>query len=437
MRILPRAKSGEATVEWLFLDLNSYFASVEQQERPELRGRPVGILPLLTANTCCIAASYEAKMYGVKTGTSVSEAREKCPHIVLLEARPKLYVEYHHRIVAAVESCLPVTSVMSVDEMACRLMGRECAVSNATLLALDMKHALRQVGETLRCSIGLAPNRYLAKMGSDMMKPDGMTVLLGRDLPQALYHLKLTDLLGVSRAMERRIHQHGITTVEQLCQLTPGQMRHVWGSVLGERIWHWLRGADFVEARGARKSLGKQHVLAPEFRSREMAYHVAQKLLQSAASNLRKLRLWAGGLGVCARFMSRRDAPEPAPWKAEARIRECCDSFTLQQHLEKLWQGCPAAKPLQVGVWFFHLIPEEQHTLPLFDDESRQQKLSAVMDELNDRYGRGAVYFASTAPVRQSAPTRISFTSVPGLDEFERTSQPEGSGIIGGGTENR
>ena len=187
MRPLPAITEGSTpTVEWLFLDLNSYFASVEQQERPELRGRPIGIVPLITEHTCCIAASYEAKAYGVKTGINLEEAKQLCPHLQLVEARPKLYVEYHHRIVEAVNSCIPVTNVMSVDEMACRLMGRERALPNATTIAVDIKQALRTVGNTLRCSVGLAPNRYLSKIASDLCKPDGLTAFLLHDLPQAL-----------------------------------------------------------------------------------------------------------------------------------------------------------------------------------------------------------------------------------------------------------
>jgi len=133
------------TVEWLFLDLNSYFASVEQQERPELRGRPIGIVPLITENTCCIAASYEAKAYGIKTGTSVADAKLVCPHLQLVEGRPKLYVEYHHRITEAVQSCIPISHVMSIDEMACRLMGRERFIPNANAIAYQIKEALRKV----------------------------------------------------------------------------------------------------------------------------------------------------------------------------------------------------------------------------------------------------------------------------------------------------
>ena len=134
---------------------------------------------------------------------------------------------------------------MSIDEMACRLIGRERVLAKAKAIAISVKRAVRAVGDTLRCSIGLAPNRYLAKVASDMQKPDGLTVLLLEELPAALYGLKLSDLIGVGNCMERRLHQHGIQTVEQLCALTPGQMRAIWHSVVGERIWHWLRGADF------------------------------------------------------------------------------------------------------------------------------------------------------------------------------------------------
>ena len=100
------------SLQWLLVDLNSYFASVEQQLRPELRGRPVGVVPMLADTTCCIAASYEAKAHGVKTGTMVYEAKKMCPGIVFVEARHEEYVEYHQRIVEAVESCLPVSVVL-------------------------------------------------------------------------------------------------------------------------------------------------------------------------------------------------------------------------------------------------------------------------------------------------------------------------------------
>ena len=179
----------------LYVDFNSYFASVEQQLRPSLRGRPVGVLPLLAETTCCIAASYEAKACGVKTGTPAYEARRLCPGIILVEARPAVYVEMHHRLVAAVESCSPVGQVRSIDEMDCPLMGSERRRDKALALAARIKAAVAQAGgEMMRCSIGIAPNVFLAKMASNMRKPDGCTVIEQTELPQVLHRLELRDI---------------------------------------------------------------------------------------------------------------------------------------------------------------------------------------------------------------------------------------------------
>ncbi len=137
-RLPEQAGAAESTqdssLNWLFVDLNSYFASCEQEARPELRGRPVGVVPMMADTTCCIAASYEAKAFGVRTGTIVADAKRLCPEIVLVEARHEIYTEFHHRVVEAVESCVPVTAVCSIDEMACRLIGRE----RPLLAAIDL-----------------------------------------------------------------------------------------------------------------------------------------------------------------------------------------------------------------------------------------------------------------------------------------------------------
>ena len=108
-------------VDWLFLDLNSFFASVEQQENPALRGKPVAVVPVMTDATCAIAASAQAKKFGIKTGTNIGEARHKCPDLQLVLARHDKYVEYHHEIIKEVERHYPVTSICSIDEMGLRL----------------------------------------------------------------------------------------------------------------------------------------------------------------------------------------------------------------------------------------------------------------------------------------------------------------------------
>src|SRR3569832_912644 len=151
------------SLQSLYVDLNSFFASVEQQLRPELRGRPIGVLPVTADTTCCSAASIDAKRFGIRTGTPVWQARKLCKDIVFVQARPSIYVEIHHRIIAAVESCTPVGEVLSIDEMACELMGSDREEANAITLGRQIKRAIFVlVGVVLLCLFGFAPFRFFA-----------------------------------------------------------------------------------------------------------------------------------------------------------------------------------------------------------------------------------------------------------------------------------
>ena len=279
--VLDVTDSSAPAVNWLFVDLNSYFASVEQQDRPELRGKPVGVVPMMADTTCCIAASYEAKAHGVKTGTIVGDAKRMCPNMIFVEGRHELYVDYHHRIIEAVETCLPVTAVMSIDEMACRLMGRERPLLAALELGRKVKATIRErVGPMLSSSVGLATSRYLAKVASDMEKPDGLVALTLDMLPDALRKLTLRDLPGIGVQTEKRLNEKGIHSMDDLLKLDCEQAGEMWGSVWGQRLWYWLRGEDFEMSETEHlKSISHSHVLAPEMRTPEKAWAVAHKLL--------------------------------------------------------------------------------------------------------------------------------------------------------------
>ena len=419
-------------VAWLFLDLNSYFASVEQELQPRLRGRPVAVVPLLADTTCCIAASYEAKAFGVRTGTTVGDAKRLCKGIELVEARHELYVEYHHRIVDAVESCVPVTAVMSIDEMACRLIGREQPLLEALDLARRVKKTVRErAGSTLRCSIGLAPNRYLAKIASDMEKPDGLVALTPDILHAALRGLTPRDLPGVGARMEKRLHECGIRTMEQLLKLPREEMNSVWGGVGGEKLWHWLRGEDFNDPElEHQKSISQSHVLGPELRTAEGAYAVLHKLLHKAAMRLRSARLWTTHLTLTIKYAVPKATatkqhlsgiPQSA-WSKGLSLIECQDNQTLIEGLRKLWaerpQGANYGKPFFAGIALGSLVPDHLHTLSLFsslESESRRARISSTMDSLNHKYGTNTVMAASMLLAGAAAPTRIAFTSIPDL----------------------
>jgi DNA polymerase-4 len=424
-------------VNWLFLDLNSYFASVEQEVRPELRNRPVAVVPSLVDTTCCIAASYEAKWRGVKTGTMVKEARELCPEIVFVEGRHELYTEYHNKIIAAVQTCIPVTAVRSIDEMVCQLIGRERSLLAAMDLGRRVKEAIRkQVGSTLRCSVGLAPNQYLAKIATDMEKPDGLVALTKDVLKEALATLKLQDLPGVGARTEKRLNEKGILSMADLMAVLENdhgreQTGELWGSVWGERMWHWLNGDDFdLNENEHAKSVGHQHVLAPVFRNPEGAWAVAHKLLHKAAMRMRGEKLWASRIGLTIAFMGKSPMRGSSPfgpsrsesWSAELRLLECQDNATLINALRKLWgerpRGPAYQQPFFLSVVLAGLVPEARHTLTLFDAQDGsvgRQRLAEAMDTLNHKYGMSTLAPATMLAAFESAPTRISFRSVPEL----------------------
>ena len=421
---------------FLHVDLNSFFASVEQQLHPEFRGKPTGVVPTMADTTSLIAASYEAKALGIKTGTRVSEAKRICPGIILVNGDHAKYAEISHEISAAVERVCPVAHTPSIDEMVCQLLGRERNPPTARRIALDIKQAIKDdVGETLRCSIGMAPNRYLAKIASDMQKPDGLIGLLPSQLPRSIAHLELRDLPGVGARTEVRLNAKGIRTMPELLALDRSGMHNLFDSVWGDRMYHWLRGHDTGDDGApipseVQKSLGHSHVLAPEHRTPEGAWAVAHKLLHKAAMRLRMEKFHTGSLSVTIKYALTREQSERASkskqhytgiqnigWGMEARFRPCQDTLSLLEALQGCWKQSPTGpehrKPFFVGVTLRNLIPESEMQTTLFEEPGNRSQLSATMDKLNLKYGHTTLHFAGMLPARDAAPTRIAFTQIP------------------------
>jgi DNA polymerase-4 len=421
---------------FLHIDLNSFFASVEQQLHPEYRRKPTAVTATMADTGTIIAASYEAKAFGVKTGTKVAEAKRLCPGIALVEGSHTTYAKYSHEIAAAVERICPVAHTPSIDEMVCQLMGREQEPPRARQIALAIKQAIQaDVGETLRCSIGMAPNRYLAKIASDMQKPDGLIGLLPSQLPRAIAHLELRDLPGVGVRTEQRLKDKGIRTMAQLLSLDRNGMHALWDSVWGDRLYHWLRGGVTGDdgapvASDLQKSLGHSHVLGPEHRTPEGAWSVAHKLLHKAAMRLRMEHFHASTLAVTLKFaLTREEAQRAAKlkhhssgikhsgWAMEAKFRPCQDTLTLLEALKGIWRERPDGpehqRPFFVGVTMRNLLPDNEVPQMLFEEPGNRNELSATMDKLNLKFGHSTVHFAGMLPARDSAPTRIAFTQIP------------------------
>lgn len=400
---------------WLFLDLNAFFASCEQQERPELRGKPVAVIPLETDSTCVLAASYPAKARGIRTGTPVHEARRLCPDITFILPSHKRYVQYHHKVIEAVERCVPVEKIMSIDEVACRLTGTESELQGALRLAQKIKHTIhKQVGECLTSSIGLSVNPLLAKLASDMQKPDGLAVLAREDLPGKLLHLKPRDISGIGYRMEKRLLSFGIDTMEKLWQLSSLRMRAIWGGVEGARFHALLHGEDLgLRASGQTGSIGHQHVLEPNLRTRKGALSTLHRLLDKAAERLRRQGFYCRRMAVHSKLTHHEGY-----FEAKDRFPETQDTAQLLARLDALWKDHPPAAPLRVGITLYDLIPVAAHQLSLFENPDKKSPLAAI-DAINTRFGRGTIGFGLTAGDNQPASKdKIAFSRVPDLYEL-------------------
>lgn len=417
-------------LRWLFLDLNSYFASVEQQLQPALRSRPVIVAPVGSDTTVAIAASVEAKRFGISTGTPVWEAKQRCRELVVTPARHDRYVEFHEAVVAEIERHVPVTHVCSIDEVACRLLDNESGREAAIALARRIKAGIRaHVGACLTSSVGIAPNRLLAKLASDLQKPDGLVVFAADDLPHALYPLRLRDIVGIGAKMERRLARDGVNDIRQLCERRPRDAGHAWGGTEGDRLWYLLHGVDLPTRPTRSRTVGHSHVLSPGRRGWEPVRLTARRLALKAASRLRRKGYRARLLVLHARFED-----DKSTWRTSIRLPATQDSFVVLQHLDRLvprlreagrahGSGCR-----MVGVTLCEIEPVEGEQASLFalldpDDplarETRGLALSHAMDRINARFGRNAVSVGPLGGGRvDRIGTKIAFGRIPERSEF-------------------
>lgn len=406
-------------LRWLYLDLNSYFASVEQQRHPQLRGKAIAVGPERIDSGTIIAASYEAKAFGIHTGMRVGEARRLCPHLIFCGGDHSHYKAYHDRIIEEVWRHIPVTHVCSIDEVACRLLDNENSPEQALALARRIKAGIRErVGECLTSSIGIAPSQLVAKIASDMQKPDGLTLIQSADLPKALIPLSLRDIPGIGAKMEARLNARGIRTMSDLLAQDPHAATASWGSVVGTRLWYALHGQDMPERPQQSRSIGHSHVIAPDLRSMETARETARRLLLKAASRLRRAECVTRHLTLHARFESRRN------WYSTLKLAPTDDSFPLLDALAQLWprlvREIGPERIRVIGVTLDDIRPAVGTQLNLFDAPPRPTlRIARAMDALNEKFGRNTVTLGSIAKGRAGLiGTKIAFGRIPDAAEF-------------------
>ncbi|MFZ4405354.1 MAG: DNA polymerase Y family protein, partial [Pseudobdellovibrionaceae bacterium] len=342
------------------------------------------------------------------------DAKKMCKDLILVTGHHRLYVEFHHKIIAAVDRCVPVHSICSIDEIACELTGSQLQIEVAQKLAVKIKKQVAMdVGECLTCSIGIAPNILLAKMAADMQKPDGLTVLEKKDLLQKLSTLQLQDVPGIGARMEKRLQQKGVRRMSELLQKSEQEMESLWGSIIGRRYYQLLRGECVTVRPTQQKSIGHQHVLPPKERNHLGGYKVALKLTEKACVRLRKSHFMARRFSVYIKCVG----IQPQRFEKDWHFSDTQNTADFLNMVGDFFTSLSKKiKPLKIAVVLFDFIDETQHQLSFFENEKRT-RVFTVVDQINQKHGKGTIYPAILSQTTDKAPTRIAFTRIPELDE--------------------
>ena len=413
------------TIEWLYLDFDGFFASVEQQARPALRGKPIGIVPFEgVVHTVVIACSKEAKALGVKNVMALAKAKAICPQLILVPQTPDLYRRAHNALLAEISSVIPIDAIKSIDELTCKLDPKDIA-DPVGLAALIQNRLRDNIGAYITCSIGFAANRHLAKIACKMDKPNGVTIWHPSDMPSRLLPVPFDDIPGIGHSMEKRLHRAGIYTVGALLKTQPKQMRKLWGNVTGERLWYALHGYAIKAGKSKRGMFGHGRTLPPDWRSLKSAQACSRLLLVKAARRMRREGYYASALYM---WLSIRRGREERSWTTKGRLYIANDDQACLKSLDGLWEKARAALPshvriVRVGVTLGDLTLSSSRQLDMLlnDDPERRkwETITNAIDGLNTRYGKSLVTLGVwKLPAGGNLGGKISYTRIPRAEDF-------------------
>ena len=434
------------------LDMNSYFASVEQQANPTLRGRPLGVCAYLHKRGCVIAASIEAKRCGMKVGMTVEEAQRAVPGAVFVQNDPAKYRAVTSRVFAILHELTDSIEHYSIDEAFLDLTGWYRDAAEAAWVMTRVRRRIRdEVGDWLRCSIGIAPTRFLAKTASDLEKPNGLVVIDHENLDSILARLDLEDVCGIGPRIRKRLNRLGITSLLEIKRYPIGNLMRAFGKY-GLFLWCKLHAMEFEKITNADdalpKSVGHSYCVPNRVNREGKVPSVLMKLTERAGRRLRALGMRAGTVSIMVGFRAPEFAAPSGPfWQPHAgeggglsaNLPEpAADSFTLVgtacELLSELWHGetvnflavklsdlSVPTQPMRLDEDF---LRGPSAALRSVQDDSgswrrlhdRRQRASDAVDAIRDRYGDESIMFGRMVDLDDEAPDRIGFRKTEGVD---------------------
>ncbi|MEI6755846.1 MAG: hypothetical protein WCK80_02445 [bacterium] len=393
----------------IFCDLNSAFAMAEQQARPSLRGRPIGVTNRLSKYCCVIAASYEAKALGIKVGTRLDEAMALCPDFVMLESDPPKYHHMYKQLARIMKSYSPNIKMKSIDEGIIDLHGTTEIVNNRSLeeIGYEIKQRMKQeVGSWVKVNIGIAPNRFLAKQAASWHKPDGLDRIDHRNLIDYYKSIELTDLTGIASHYEARLNAAGIFTPMDFLQASSDTLRRiVFKSVVGDDWYQRLRGYEVDNVTTKLGNVGRQWVLKTPSADDKFILPCFQYLCETTGKKLRYQGVDARGILVWAHFRNGES------WYVRRMFKSTffTDADIYARALY-LFNKRPKHMIIQsMGITCYQLTPSSRNQISLLDEVNKEEWLTTAVDEINEQYGTFKIFSANALLGTQIVKQKIPF----------------------------
>ncbi len=401
----------------MHIDLDSCFATIEQQANPLLRGKPLVVAAYGTPNGCVLSPSIEAKRFGVKTGMTVRDARLMCKGMIVRTPDPSKYRDVHMKFRTIFNDYSPSVSPRSIDEAILDFANTPHLVKGLDNIGREIKLRMRrEIGEWIQCSIGIAPNRFLAKMGAGINKPNGLKVITHENLIEVYTNLKLTDLYGIASRNEARLNTYGIFTPLDFLNAKVDYLKNqVFKSMVGYYWYLRLRGWEIDAVDWATKSYGQEYSLGEKTDDPGKLSVLLMKLTEKMGRRLRAAGKAACGIHIACVY------DDMTHWhrgrKQEKQLYTTAELFNKAQWLLNQQPERKVVRKLAVSC--FDLVEATTPQMDLFGTQvDRRRNVSDAMDKINDRYGEFVITPALMMGMNGLVVDRIAFGNVRGIEDL-------------------
>lgn len=380
------------TTRWsraiILVDMNAFFAAVEQHDNPELRGRPI-VITNGEQGTCIITCSYEARVYGIKTGMRLYDAKTKCPHLLQVPSHPRRYGEISRRIMEALAVHItPDVEMFSVDEAFLDVTQCQTLLGSPEIIGHQVRQKILEVSGLL-CSIGISGDKTTAKYAAKLQKPNGFTVILPWEAKERLRTVPVTELCGIAKGIGNFLANYGVYTCGDMEKLPIGILAKRFGN-LGRRLWLMCQGADPDKVHtevASPKSMGHGKVMPPNTYDKQVLLIYLQHMCEKLASRLRRHDMEAQHFFIGWRNYFMGWLGEKCSLSIPANDGQLLYQLG-QQVLTRVWQGQPVS---QVQVTALDPSPTRRQYDLFTQADPRREKLNKAIDAINGRYGEFTV----------------------------------------------